>query len=251
MTRCAICPRTAPDGIHLCLIHSGELRGWLAELPGQARLLADFLEPAGGRPQGRSGGRAHAPVPVDLRVLVLLGPGRLDPPTGTPPEPDTPILALLGGWAGYIAYTYPALGWHPHRHPDATLYIGACERAAPRHGPTVDGWCAWLTAYLPYALTHPWAADLHQQIGGLVHLVRDLTHTTPRDHSMAAPCPTCGTYGLVRTDGRWHIHCRVCGHQIEPDAYDTHAAAVLADQQRLRAARLSEPHATLDAAPGL
>lgn len=230
MTRCARCPRTAPDEQHLCLVHSAELRDWLTELPGQVRLLAEFLAPSGGRSQGRSGGRAHAPVPVDLRVLALLGPGHLDPPPGAPPE-DVPIDALLGGWAGYIAYTYPAIGWHPDRDRSATLYIGACEQAAARHGPTTAGWCAWLTAYLPYALTHPWAADLHRSIGDVIRRVRDLTHAVPHDHPQAAPCPACDAYGLVRTDGRWHVHCRVCGHQLDPDAYDRHAADVYAQQQ--------------------
>lgn len=231
MTRCARCPRTAPDGQHLCLVHSGELRGWLAELPAQARLLPRFLVSSGGPAEGRSGGRAHAPVPVDLRVLVLLGPGHLDPPAGTPPEGDVPITVLLSGWAGYIAYTYPALGWHPDRDQSATIYIGAGEQAVPRNGRTVDGWCAWLTAYLPYALTHPWAADLHRQIGDLVRHLRSLTHDQPRDHPKAAPCPSCDMYGLVRTDGRWHIHCRTCGHQLDPADYDRHAADVLAEQQ--------------------
>lgn len=231
MIRCARCPRIAPDEQHLCLVHASELRGWLTELPRQAQLLRQFLSPSGGPAQGRSGGRAHAPIPVDLRVLALLGPGHLDPPPGTPAEDDVPIVARLGGWAGYIAYTYPALAWHPDRDPTATLYIGAGEQAVPRQGPTTAGWCAWLTAYLPYALTHPWAAEFHRDIGDLVHRVRDLTHTVPHDHPQAAPCPACDMYGLVRTDGRWHVHCRACGHQLDPDAYARHAANVLAEQQ--------------------
>jgi len=231
VTSCGICPRTAPDHEHLCLVHSGELRAWLAELPRQARLLAAELAPPSSPAAGRIGGtgRAHAPVPVDLRVLVLLAPGHPAPPAGTDEDADTtvPILAFLDGWAGYLAYTYPAINWHPDRDPTHTLYIGACEHAVPRHGPTITGWCHYLTAYLPYALTHPWITDLHHQLGDLLAVIRGLTHTTPRHHPQGAPCPQCDAFALVRTDGRWDIHCRACGHHLDPDTYDQHAAQFL------------------------
>ncbi|WP_055525304.1 hypothetical protein [Streptomyces graminilatus] len=233
MASCPICPRTTPDGQHLCLVHSGELRAWLAELPRQARLLAEFLTPSASPAASRIGGtgRATAPIPVDLRVLVLLGPGHADPPTGPSADEDSddtvPILALLGAWAGHIAYHYPSVGWHPHRDPNATLYVLPCEQARPAHGETITGWCTWLVAYLPFVLSLPVAVDLHRGLGDLIHRIRNLTHDVPHDHPQAANCPACKAFALVRTDGIWAIHCRACGHRLEPDAYDVYAAAVL------------------------
>lgn len=228
MTACDLCPRTAPDGQHLCPLHASELRGWLTEIPHQARLLQEFLAPAGQPATGRLGGTgsATAPVPVDLRVLVLLGPGRYDP-LGADDDGTAPITATLGAWAGHIAYHHPA----PTRDPHGTAYIHPCQQAAPRHGETIPGWCTWLTAYLPYALALPLAADLHRAIDTLIRRLRNLTHTTPRQLPRAAPCPACGIYALVRTDGRWHIHCLDCGHQLTPDDYDQHAAHVYTQQQ--------------------
>lgn len=233
MNSCPICPRTAPDGQHLCLLHSGELRGWLAELPRQARLLEAFLVPSASPAAGRTGGtgRATAPIPVDLRVLVLLGPGHADPPTGLHADEDgddtVPILTLLDGWAGYIAYTYPAVT----TTRDGTTYIRPCEQAWASHGATVTGWCAWLTAYLPYALTHPWIADLHRQLGDLLARILDLTHTTPHRHPQAAPCPHCQAFRLAAVDGQPGITCQACGHYLERTEYDQHAADFLHNLQ--------------------
>ncbi|MGI5443807.1 hypothetical protein ACQEV4_42645 [Streptomyces shenzhenensis] len=230
MTACGICPRTAPDGQHLCLVHAGELRGWLAELPYQARLLREeFLAPVGRPAQGRLGGtgRAEAPLPVDLRVLVLLAPGRYDPLPGSDDDGQPPITAVLGAWAGHIAYHYPAAGRDPH----GTARTQPCEQARPRRGETVTGWCEWLHGYLPFALTLPLAAGLHEAIGDLIHRVRALTHTTPRKHPLTAPCPKCDTFALARTDAQWDITCGECGHTLEPEAYKQHVAAVLRAHQ--------------------
>ncbi|MFI5995882.1 hypothetical protein ACIBAC_29030 [Streptomyces sp. NPDC051362] len=229
MSNCPVCPRAAPDGQHLCLVHSGELRAWLAEIPSQARILVEFLAPAGRPAQGRLGGTgsATAPVPVDLRVLNLLGPGRYDPRPDSDDDGPPPLIATLGAWAGHIAYHHPA----PTRDSHGTAYIHPCTQASPRHGETVTGWCDWLTAYLPLALAQPFAGGLHEAIGDLVHHLRSLTHTTPRQEPRAAPCPSCDLCTLVRTDGRWHIHCLDCGHQMTPDQYDQHAARYLADRQ--------------------
>ncbi len=230
MTTCAICPhRSAPDGEQLCLVHSGELRGWIAEIPQQARMLQrEFLAPAGAPGHGRLGstGRATAPVPVDLRVLVLLGPGRYDP-TGLDDDGQAPITATLGAWAGHIAYSYPAA----YRDHHDTARTEPCDQAWPTHGETITGWCAWLTAYLPYALTLPLAAELHRALGDLARRLRTLTHSEPHDDPRAAACPACGGFALVRTDGRWHIHCLNCGHKMTPDDYDQHATRYLADHQ--------------------
>ncbi|MCH5677845.1 hypothetical protein [Streptomyces gilvus] len=229
MSSCPICPRTAPDGQHLCLVHSGELRGWLTEIPAQARLLQEFIAPAGRPTQGRLGGtgRADAPVPVDLRVLVLLGPGRHDAVPGSDDDGTAPIAAILGAWAGHIAYHYPAAG----RDPYGTARTQPCEQALPARGETITGWCTWLLAYLPFALTLPAAADLYYALDSLTRRLRNLTHTQPRQQPRAAPCPACDLCTLVRTDGRWHIHCLDCGHQMSPDQYDQHAAQYLAARQ--------------------
>ncbi|NUP19857.1 MAG: hypothetical protein HOZ81_28015 [Streptomyces sp.] len=229
MTACAVCPRTAPDGERLCPVHANELHGWLAEIPAQCRLLADeFLVPAGRPGQGRLGGtgRADAPVPVDLRVLALLGPGRYDP-TGPDDDGQAPVTATLGAWAGHIAYQYPAAA----RDPYGTARTQPCEQAWPTHGETITGWCTWLTAYLPYTLTLPLAAELHRALDDLVRHLRRLTHSEPAQHPRAAPCPACDLFTLVRTDGRWHIHCLNCGHQMTPDDYDQHATHYLAARQ--------------------
>ncbi|MFE3855288.1 hypothetical protein ACFXPN_29670 [Streptomyces griseorubiginosus] len=228
MTRCPLCPRTAPDGQHLCPLHAGELRDWLTELPRQARLLEAFVAPAGRPTEGRLGGtgRAHSPVPVDLRVLVLLGPGRYDPHS---PDDDgqAPIRALLGAWAGHIAYNYPAA----YRDPYGTARTEPCDEAWPTDGETITGWCTWLTAYLPYALTLPSVAELHRALEDLVHHIRDITHATPHRHPMTAPCPRCDAFALQRTDGIWEIACTACGHRLDPEAYEQHAAATLAAHQ--------------------
>lgn len=225
---CAICLRAAETGLHACPRHATELRAWLAELPGQARLLGQFLAPAGGPTQGRLGGtgRAHAPVPVDLRVLTLLGPGHADVLSGDD-DGTVPILAFLGGWAGYIAYTYPSATRDPH----GTAHTRPCDKAVPRHGATVTGWCAWLTLYLPYALAHPWIGDLHHQLGALLHRIRDLTHAIPHKHPQGAPCPDCQAFALVAIDGQWGVVCEACGRHLEPDAYTEHAATYLHNHQ--------------------
>ncbi|MGW1035030.1 hypothetical protein ACWD4Z_22940 [Streptomyces antibioticus] len=233
MTTCTIghCPRTAVDGSYACPVHADELRAWLDELPAQVRLLEDeFLTPAAAAARGRIGGtgRAHSPVPVDLRALTLIGPGRYDP-TGPDDDGTAPIAAVLAAWAGHITYTYPSVTRDRH----GTTHIRPCEQAWPAAGRTVTAWCAWLTAYLPYALTLPAADDLHHDIDGLVHRLRGLTHTEPRTHARAAPCPSCDAFALASTDGHWHIRCTACGHALTPHEYDQHLAAVLAARQEV------------------
>ncbi|MFM9634363.1 hypothetical protein ACKI10_43280 [Streptomyces galilaeus] len=228
MTACTICPGIAPDGQHACRLCADEIRGWLAELPGQARLLAaEFLAPGTTPQQGRTGGtgRAHSPVPVDLRVLALLGPGHPHP-VGAP-EDDTdrtvPIWPFLAGWAGHLAYNYPAV----RRDRHGTYHTQPCEQAWSKHGHSTAAWCAWLTSYLPYALSLPLVAEFHEQLGDLIHRIRDLTHATPHHHPQTAPCPRCDQFALAAIDGRWGITCTACRHHLEPLEYEQHAAAVL------------------------
>jgi hypothetical protein len=231
MSACTVCPRDAPDAQHLCQLHAGELRAWLTELPAQAQLLEQFVAAAGRPAEGRLGGtgRAHAPVPVDLRVLALLGPGHSQPPGDPRDDTDStvPIFAFLDGWAGHIAYSYPAAG----RDAYGTAHTRPCEHAWPRHGATITGWCTWLLAYVPYTLTLPLVAELHEQLGDLLDRIRDLTHAVPHDHRQAANCPKCTAFALVRTDGQWHIRCTSCGHHLTPEAYNEHASAFLHTHQ--------------------
>ncbi|MFJ6659688.1 hypothetical protein ACIQNG_25545 [Streptomyces sp. NPDC091377] len=223
MADCAVCHRDTTPGTHICPGHGADLRAWLAELPALAQLLAEeFVAPAGGRDAGRPGGAGRATVPADLRVLNLLGPGRADP-TGPDDDGEAPLLALLSAWAGYIAYTYPTVTRDRH----GTVHSGRCAQAVPRAGRAVPGWCAWLTAYLPYAAAHPWIGDLHHQLGRLTTRIRDLTHAVPHKHPQSAPCPECDAYALAAVDGRWGITCEACGHHLDPDAYAAHARTVL------------------------
>ncbi|WP_432135854.1 hypothetical protein [Streptomyces sp. bgisy154] len=224
---CLICRHrtTTHADEYACPICTDDLRAWLTDLPRQAALLQEFVAPGSRPAEGRLGGtgRAHSPAPADLRVLTLLGPGRYDPHPGTDDDGTPPIHAVLTAWAGHIAYTYPAA----HRDPYGTARTEPCEQAWPSYGFTIPGWCAWLTAYLPYTLTLPAVADLHRDLGDLIRRIRDLTHDHPHTHPMAAPCPACQAFALARTDGHWHTRCHACGHTLTPDQYAHHAAEVL------------------------
>lgn len=232
MSDCTTCPRTAPDGTHACVTCTQELRGWLTELPQQLPLLRQALMPEGRPKQGRMGGTgsATAPVPLDLDVLVLLGPGQPVPPKD--PYGDAtgpvPIGALVSGWAGFIAYEHPAAARDVH----GTVHVQPCDGAHASRGGTVAGWCHWLTAYLPYAITRPWIRDLHRQLSDLIHRIRELTHAVAHRYRKDAPCPVCGAFTLAAVDGQWGISCEACGEHLEPEQYTAHARAVLATYTR-------------------
>lgn len=230
MGSCTTCPRPAPDGHHACTTCTQQLRAWLTELPRQLPLLRLALLPEGRPVQGRVGGRATAPVPLNLDALVLLGPGQPLPPAD--PYGDAtgpvPIAALVSGWAGYIAYEHPAVT----RDPYGTIHIRPCDGAHSRHGATITAWCHWLTTYLPYATTRPWIHDLYVQLQDLLARIRDLTHATPHHHPKDAPCPTCQAFALTQTDGQWGITCQACGEHLEPEQYTAHAKALLAELTR-------------------
>ncbi|MFD3483798.1 HTH domain-containing protein [Streptomyces sp. NPDC058665] len=226
MSSCAVCPRVAPDEAYACATCVRQLRHWLSDLPHQMSHLRAALAPEGRPQQGRVGGSATAPLPVNLSVLNLLGPGWPLPPAdpygdATGPVPIGPLLA---GWAGYIAYAHPAV----YRDGHGTQRIVPCSGAHSRHGTSVAGWCHWLTAYLPYAATRPWIRDLHRQIADLMSRVYDLTHAEPQRHPQAAPCPACAAFALVAVDGQWGVDCGACGHHLEPEQYTAHAQTLIA-----------------------
>ncbi|MET4925482.1 helix-turn-helix domain containing protein [Streptomyces sp. PSRA5] len=202
-----------------------QIAQWLTELPRQMSHLRHALTLEGRPAQGRVGGSATAPIPVNLSVLNLLGPGWPTPPAD--PYGDTtgpvPIGPLLAGWAGYIAYQHQA-AW---RDDHGTQHNGPCVGAHSTRGADVAGWCHWLAAYLPYAAEHTWVRDLYQQLDTLMARVYDLTHAVPHRHRQAAPCPNCRGYALVQIDGQFGISCDVCGHHLTPEQYTAHAQTIL------------------------
>ncbi|MGW7195528.1 hypothetical protein [Streptomyces chryseus] len=227
MSRCAICTRPAADEHHACATCVRQLQAWLREIPRQLPLLQASLRPETAAHTGRTGGAAyaHAPLPLRLDVLSLLGPGH-PVPTADPYgdfQGAVPIASLLYGWAHYLAGDMPAVARDTH----GTVHISPCEAAAPRHGTSVTAWCHWLTAYLPHAARRPWVRDLHHQLQDLTTHIRRITHAEPQRHPKTAPCPHCEAFALVEID--WQgICCEACGQHLEPEQYAAHAATVLA-----------------------
>jgi len=124
---------------------------------------------------------------------------------------------------------------------------GGADTAVNRSGRDIAAWCRWLTGYLPYAVHLRWVGELHQALEGALARVQAITRTRARTHPRLAPCPSCGACAMSRTDGQWEIVCEACGHKMQPDAYDKHAAAVL-PALTLTMARLAEASAQSDAA---
>jgi hypothetical protein len=196
------------------------LRRIVAELPALRAAMVPGSAPGGRRPVGR----AHAPMPVVVPVLDLLGPGTPQLLSEDPHGEQTggiPLAPLLAGWVKFAAGQQ--LAAHRLRHGDA-----APEDAAPRTAAGgIPGLCVTLTRLLPYAVTRPWIDGLHADLTDALHRVRQVTGSRPQTHPRLAPCPACTAFALGLTDGEWHVRCQACGHRMAPDAYDAHAAAVL------------------------
>lgn len=228
---CSTCSRglhpVRDDAAYLCLACTGRLRGWLTSIPQQLPLLREALQlgPSAG---GRSAGRAEAPLPLRLSALDLLGPGLVvpvDDPYGDHAGDQTggiPLTALLYGWARYIASEHPAV----YRKHD-TEYTVPCEGAASHEGTGIEAWCRWLIAYLPHAVTRPWAHQMYDQLGDAISRIEAITREVPQRRPRYAPCPQCTAFALAAVDGEWEVACEACGYCMDPDAYATHAAAVL------------------------
>lgn len=222
---CAICSRAlAPDAeVHACpaCIHRtrGLLAAIVAELPELQECLALGAAPAG----GRSAGRAHAPLPLRLDALNLLGPGTATPwsdTTGDQVE-GIPLVAMLRWWADHIG-THHIAAWRSA----GTQYSAPCSGAIT-HGRDAAAWCRWLVAYLPYAAGQLWIHQLHDDLVDALDGLRAITRTVPQRHNRLAPCPQCDAIAMVAVDGEWEVTCEVCGHRLDPDDYADHASAVL------------------------
>lgn len=226
-TTCHVCHDTTGADRYLCEGCEHTAAAWLRALPRHALLLQVCLQPTTGPAQRGGSGRAHSPLPVDVRVLDLLGPGRpvpVDDPHGDQTG-GIPITALLAGWAHYIAADVPAV----YRDAHGTVRIERHGHAAawPRTGTGITAWSTWLLRYLPYAITRPYAEEMYEQLGELIDRIERITHTRPRRTVKDAPCPACSGFALVEREDQRHITCDVCGHRLTPEQYLAHRDEVM------------------------
>ncbi|MFF7365835.1 hypothetical protein [Streptomyces sp. NPDC008125] len=225
MSTCTVCQTDAPADAYLCDGCTYRLRVRLRQVVATLPLLRAALRPDTGPAQRGGSGRAHSPLPVDVRALDLLGPGHpvpIEDPHGDQTG-GIPIGPLLAGWARYLAADYPAV-WTDRY---GTVRIDRCTDARPRTGTGIPAWSAWLQAYLPYAVTRPWAEEFYHQVADLVARIERVTHTRPRRTAKDAPCPGCGAFALVEREDELHIHCEACGHRLTPEAYTAHRGEVM------------------------
>lgn len=227
---CLTCARPLPadSGRYVCRGCEYHLRSVLLALARtELRLLRAAMVPGGSKTEGsRFGGRAHAPLPADGRVLDLLGPGtpNLLPDPHGEQSGGIPLGPILVGWAQTIAGEHRAA----YRR-DGTEYLVPCTGAAPRTGNRTDleAWCWWLISYSPYAATRPWADEMYRELDDALARVRAITGTQPQKHHRYAPCPECSAFAVVHTDGQWDLDCEACGARLDPDLYAAHAAEVM------------------------
>ncbi|MFG2671383.1 hypothetical protein [Streptomyces sp. NPDC048445] len=222
---CDICHQHAPAGCYLCEGCAYRMHTWLREIPRHLPLLRDSLRPDTGPAQRGGSGRAHSPLPVRIEVLDLLGPGHvvaLPDPHGDQ-SVGVPLAPLLYGWARYLAAELPSVRLDEH----GTVRIEPCTGPVARRGSSITAWCSWLDAYLPYAATRPWAADMYEQLEAVLQRIRRITHTAPRRHPKDAPCPSCSAFALVAVDDEWHISCQACSVRLTPDEYAEHRARIM------------------------
>ncbi|MFD6421731.1 hypothetical protein [Streptomyces sp. NPDC060198] len=227
MSTCTICHTTAPADAYLCDGCAHGLRARLRQIVTDLPLLRAALRPDTGPAQRGGSGRAHSPLPVDVRALDLLGPGHpvpIEDPHGDQTG-GIPIGPLLKGWARYLAADVPAVWIDGH----GTMRIDRCTDAQPRTGTGTGtaAWSAFLQAYVPYAVTRPWAEEFYHQVADLVARIERVTHTRPRRTPKDAPCPGCSAFALVEHEDQLHIRCEACGHRLTPDAYAAHRAEVM------------------------
>jgi hypothetical protein len=224
---CSICRHTTADDRYLCEGCEYRARTWLRGMPGQAALLQVCLQPTAGPAQRGGTGRAHSPLPLDLRSLDLLGPGH-PVPVNDPHGDQTggvPITALLAGWAHYIASDVPAAS--RDAHGTARIERDRYAQAWPRTGTGIGAWSTWLVRYLPYVVTRPYAEVMYTQLEDLMARIQRITHTQERRTVKDAPCPTCDRWTLIEREDSPHITCEACGHQLTPAQYLAHRDHVM------------------------
>ncbi|MFE3471170.1 hypothetical protein ACFXOI_05700 [Streptomyces bacillaris] len=226
-TTCEVCHGHAPADHYLCEACQHTHLAWLKELPHQVVLLRTLLHPDTGPARRGSTGRAHAPIPVRLDVLDLLGPGQAH--TVVDPHGDqtggVPIGAFLSGWAHYIASDVPTA--YRDAHGTAHIVQSRSATAWPRTGTGLAAWCTWHERYLPYTATRPYAATLHAELEGLIHRLRRLNHYRPEVRSLDAPCPGCSGWSLVERDDELHITCTICPARLTPAEYAAHRTTTM------------------------
>lgn len=221
---------------YLCEACEYRMHTWLRDIPRHLPFMRAMLRPDTGPAQRGGSGRAHSPLPVRLEVLDFLGPGHavpLEDPHGDQCA-GIPISATLYGWARYLASEYPSV-YRDRQHD--TIRIDRCDgaraHARPGGGGSITAWSAWLDAYLPYAVTRPWADDMYHQLEDLMDRIRRITHTTPRRTAKDAPCPSCSAFALVEREDELHISCLVCPVRLTPEQYTEHRDQVMPDLVRL------------------
>ncbi|MFD5903605.1 hypothetical protein ACFWHG_19200 [Streptomyces microflavus] len=226
-TTCEVCHGHAPADHYLCQACQHAILAWLYEIPHQVAELRTMLEPTTGPAQRGGSGRAHAPLPVRLDVLDLIGPGHahyLEDPHGDQTG-GVPVGAFLAGWAHYIASDVPAV--HRDAHGTAQVLQSRIATAWPRSGTGLTAWCTWHARYLPYAATRPFAASFYNDLEGMLLRLRRLTHAEPRTRRLQAPCPRCQSWTLTEREDQLHIACTACPARLTPEEYATHRDQVM------------------------
>ncbi|MER6598948.1 hypothetical protein [Streptomyces parvus] len=231
-TLCEVCRGHAPADHYLCAACQHSALAWLREIPHQVTLVRTMLQPENGPARRGGAGRAHAPLPVRLEVLDLIGPGHAH----VVPDPHgdqtggVPVGPFLAGWAHYIASDVPAV----HRDEHGTIQVVQARAATawaatawPRTGTGLTAWCTWHERYLPYTATRPYAAHFHHELEGMVHRLRRLNHTKAVIRAKDAPCPDCSGWSLVEHEDQLYISCTLCPARLTPEQYDAHRAAVM------------------------
>ncbi|MEU2180082.1 hypothetical protein [Streptomyces thermolilacinus] len=211
MSDCTICTRPmAAELAHrtACPRCGSRLAAWLEEIPRQLAALADCLEPDGrGDGTGRSAGRAHAPLPVRLDVLTLIGPAAPHPVRDTSGDQagPVPVAGVLHAWADRLA-------------EDLGTYL-------PRMRTTsAAAYAAYLARHMAVIVTREWVAPLYEEVQETVRRLRAVTRTEPQRRPLEAPCPRCSAVGLVEVDWEVYRECTVCGLLLTADEYKEHAA---------------------------
>ena len=217
MNTCATCPRffVAQDDTTVCPACARDIRQRLAELPHHARLLPYLLLPGASPRTGQlRASRAHPPLPANLTVLNLVGPGHAATPAEHADDQTghVPLDAWLAGWAHYVAGQHRAVARDQH----GTALITSCEQAWPAvRG--IGGWIAWLTAYLPALLAEPAdARAFTAQLQALTGTLRGLTGAGPVRRPVNRVCPDCDTLTVVQTHAG--LECELCGTEITDGA---------------------------------